>query len=227
MKRESTLKNMLVSLLVITVVTGGILGFVYSITKDAIAEVDKKKNAAAIEEVLKTDVEIATTEVAEIDGLTYNCAYDAQNQLIGAAIKTFSNNGFGGKVELMVGVLADGTINKISVLSQSETPGLGANMTTPKFKDQFDGKNPNSFNLNVTKDGGDVDAIAAATISSRAFTEAVRLACESFEANKAQFVKQVSETTDASTSSASDNSVSEITENEETTEITEGGTDNE
>lgn len=132
---------MLVSLLVITVVTGGILGFVYSITKDAIAEVDLKKNQAAIEEVLKTNVEIATTEVTEIDGLTYNCAYDAQNQLIGAAIKTFSNNGFGGKVELMVGVLADGTINKISVLSQSETPGLGANMTTPKFKDQFNGKN--------------------------------------------------------------------------------------
>ena len=222
MKRESTLKNMLVSLLVITVVTGGILGFVYSITKDAIAEVDKKKNAAAIEEVLKTDVEIATTEVAEIDGLTYNCAYDAQNQLIGAAIKTFSNNGFGGKVELMVGVLADGTINKISVLSQSETPGLGANMTTPKFKDQFNGKNPSSFNLTVKKDGGDVDAITAATISSRAFTEAVSLACESFEANKAQFVKQVSETAVAPVEPAS-----EIIENEETTEITEGGTDNE
>lgn len=221
-KRESTLKNMLVSLLVITVVTGGILGFVYSITKDAIAEVDLKKNQAAIEEVLKTDVEIASTEVTEIDGLTYNCAYDAQNQLIGAAIKTFSNNGFGGKVELMVGVLADGTINKISVLSQSETPGLGANMTTPKFKDQFNGKNPNAYNLMVKKDGGDVDAITAATISSRAFTEAVKLACDSFEANKAQFVKQVSKTTDASA-----DTISEITENEETTEITEGGTDNE
>ena len=219
MKRESTLKNMLVSLLVITVVTGGILGFVYSITKDAIAEVDLKKNQAAIEEVLKTDAEIATIEETEIDGLKYNCAYDAQGQLIGAAVKTFSNNGFGGKVELMVGLLADGTINKISVLSQSETPGLGANMTTPKFKDQFNGKNPNAFNLKVKKDGGDVDAITAATISSRAFTEAVKLACNSFEANKAQFVKQVSETADTS--------AAETTDNEETTEITEGGTDNE
>ena len=89
----------------------------------------------------------------------------------------------------MVGLLTDGTINKVSVLQQSETPGLGANMVNPKFKDQFDGKNPASFKLNVKKDGGDVDAITAATISSRAFSEAVRTACEGFEANKNQFMK--------------------------------------
>lgn len=208
---------MLVSLSVITVVTGGILGFVYSMTKDAIAEVDLKKNQAAIETVLKTDTEIASIETVEIDGLTYNCAYDADNQLIGAAVKTFSNNGFNGKIELMVGLLTDGTINAISVLSQSETPGLGANMTNDKFIGQFDGKNPSSWSLQVKKDGGDVDAITAATISSRAFTGAVKTACEGFEANKAQFVK-VSETAEAST---------EIMENEETTEIMEGEIENE
>ena len=179
---------MVVALLVITAISGGLLGLVYGMTKDTIAEVDQKKNAAAIAEVLGTD-ENSRLETVVIDDLTYNLAYDAQGNLLGAAVKTFSNSGFSGRIELMVGLLADGTINKVSVLQQSETPGLGANMVNPKFKDQFDGKNPASFKLRVSKDGGDVDAITAATISSRAFSEAVQLACDGFEANKNQFMK--------------------------------------
>ena len=187
-KKPSTLINMVVALLVITAVSGGLLGLVYGMTKNTIAEVDQKKNAAAIAEVLGTD-ENSRLETVTIDDLTYNLAYDPQGNLLGAAVKTYSNAGFSGRIELMVGLLTDGTINKVSVLQQSETPGLGANMVNPKFKDQFDGKNPASFKLNVKKDGGDVDAITAATISSRAFSEAVRTACEGFEANKNQFMK--------------------------------------
>ena len=176
---------MVVALLVITAVSGGL---VYGMTKDTIAEVAQKKNAAAIAEVLGTD-ENTKLDTVSIDGLLYNLAYDAQGNLLGAAVKTYSDAGFSGRIELMVGLLADGTINKVSVLQQSETPGLGANMVNPKFKDQFDGKNPASFRLKVKKDGGDVDAITAATISSRAFSEAVQLACDGFEANKNQFMK--------------------------------------
>ena len=179
---------MVVALLVITAVSGGLLGLVYGMTKDTIADVAQKKNAAAIAEVLGTD-ENTKLDTVSIDGLLYNLAYDAQGNLLGAAVKTYSDAGFSGRIELMVGLLADGTINKISVLQQSETPGLGANMVNPKFKDQFDGNNPASFKLKVKKDGGDVDAITAATISSRAFSEAVQLACDSFEANKNQFMK--------------------------------------
>lgn len=180
---------MLVALLVITAVSGGLLGLVYGMTKDTIAEVDQKKNAAAIAEVLGTD-ENSRLETVSIDDLTYNLAYDAQGNLLGAAVKTYSNAGFSGRIELMVGLLADGTINKVSVLQQSETPGLGANMVNAKFKDQFNGKSPNNgFKLSVTKDGGDVDAITAATISSRAFAEAVKTACDGFEANKSKFMK--------------------------------------
>ena len=60
---------------------------------------------------------------------------------------------------------------------------------TGKFKDQFVDKNPASFKLKVKKDGGDVDAITAATISSRVFSKAVDKACQAFEANKSQFMK--------------------------------------
>jgi len=146
--------------------------------------------------------------------LTFPCnlAYDANGNFQGAAVKT-SESGFGGKIDMMVGFLADGTIKGTSVLSHSETPGLGANMTG-KFDDQFVDKNPADFKLTVSKDGGDVDAITAATITSRAFSKAVDKAYKAFEANKAQFMNNAP--------------VEEIvTETEEVIEITEGGTENE
>ena len=188
-KKESTLKNMIVALMVITIVSGGVLGFIYGLTKPAIDQVEANKNIAAINEVLKTDVAIARTEAQVIEDLTYNLAFDADDNFIGAAVKTYSNNGFGGKVELMVGILNNGYINKVSVLSQAETPGLGANMVNEKFKGQFSNKNPKEFILEVKKDGGDVDAITAATISSRAVSEAIQKAVDGFEANKDQFLK--------------------------------------
>ena len=191
-KKESTLINMLVALLVIAAVSGGVLGLVYGVTKDAIAEVDQKKNEAAIQAVLplenvtyKADTLKYNYEGAD---LTFPCnlAYDANGNFKGAAVKT-SEGGFGGKIDMMVGFLADGTIKGTSVLSHAETPGLGANMTG-KFKDQFVDKNPNNFKLIVKKDGGDVDAITAATITSRAFSKAVNKAYQAFMANKAQFM---------------------------------------
>ena len=188
-KKESTLKNMLIALMVITIVSGGVLGFIYGLTKPAIDKVEENKNIKAINEVLQTDVAIASTETRVIEDLTYNLAYDANGSFIGAAVKTYSMNGFGGKVELMVGMLKNGIINKVSILSQAETPGLGANMVNDKFKGQFNGKDPKHFVLKVKKDGGDVDAITAATISSRAVSEAIKKAADGFEANKDQFMK--------------------------------------
>ncbi len=186
---------MLVALLVIAAVSGGVLGLVYGVTKDTIAQVDQKKNEAAIQAVLPLDGEItykADTIQYTYEGvdMTFPCnlAFDASGNFKGAAVKT-SEGGFGGKIEMMVGFLADGTIKGTSVLSHAETPGLGANMTG-KFKDQFVDKNPANFKLAVSKDGGggQVDAITAATITSRAFTKAVDKAYQAFMANKAQFM---------------------------------------
>ena len=184
---------MLVALFVITAVSGGVLGLVYGFTKDAIAEVDQKKNEAAIQAVLPLEGDItyqADTLVYNYEGVETlfpcNLAFDANGNFKGAAIKT-SEGGFGGKIDMMVGFLADGTIKGTSVLSHAETPGLGANMTG-KFKDQFVDKNPAGFKLIVKKDGGDVDAITAATITSRAFSKAVDKAYQAFMANKAQFM---------------------------------------
>ncbi len=145
-----------------------------------------------------------------------NLAFDANGNFQGAAVKT-SEGGFGGKIDMMVGFLADGTIKGTSVLSHAETPGLGANMTG-KFKDQFVDKNPNNFKLIVKKDGGDVDAITAATITSRAFSKAVDKAYQAFMANKAQFMNNAPAEEAAP--------VMEATPTEENNE-TEGGQSNE
>jgi len=214
---------MLVALLVIAAVSGGVLGLVYGVTKDTIAQVDQKKNEAAIQAVLPIEGEItykADTLKYNYEGvdMTFPCnlAYDANGNFQGAAVKT-SEGGFGGKIDMMVGFAADGTIKGTSVLSHAETPGLGANMTG-KFKDQFVDKNPASYKLTVTKDGGDVDAITAATITSRAFSKAVDKAYQAFEANKAQYMNNapVKEETP----------VEEI-HVEENNETTEGGQSNE
>ena len=85
----------------------------------------------------------------------------------------------------MVGFLPDGTIRNISVLEHAETPGLGDKMEKKKssWSEQFNGKNPESYKLQVTKDGGSVDAITAATISSRAYADAVDRAYKAYKKN--------------------------------------------
>ena len=188
--KKDTLLNMFVALFVICVVSGGVLGLVYNATKDPIAAAEAAKKNEAIKNILPEFNELKETMVKsalEDAELPFYLAYDADNNFIGAAVQTFTNKGFSGNIALMVGILADGTVNNISVLQHAETPGLGSKMSEPSFKDQFNNKNSTSFNFNVKKDGGDVDAITAATISSRAFCDAVNRALSTFENNKGGF----------------------------------------
>ena len=188
--KKDTLLNMFIALFVICVVSGGVLGLVYNATKDPIAAAETAKKTEAIKNVLPEFNELKETKVKsaleDVD-IPFYLAYDANNNFIGAAVETFTNKGFSGNISLMVGILANGTINNISVLQHAETPGLGSKMSESSFKDQFNNKNTTSFNFNVKKDGGDVDAITAATISSRAFCDAVNRALSTFENNKGGF----------------------------------------
>lgn len=170
-KLESTLKNMILSLLFISLGMSAALAYVYTLTKGPIEKSQKAKEIQAIKEVLPPFNNDPTQSVIEMDGLKF---YEAKkgDSVIGYACKTFTDKGFSGFFSLMVGLLPDGTINNTSVLEQKETPGLGDKMKT-KWKDQFVGKNPGQFKLSVKKDGGDVDAITASTITSRAFCDAL------------------------------------------------------
>ena len=100
---------------------------------------------------------------------------------VGYAVESFTSKGFSGTINIMVGFDMEGNIVGTSVISHSETPGLGAKMTEPAFYSQFIGKNPASFKLGVRKDGGDVDAITASTITSRAYCDAVDRAYRVFQ----------------------------------------------
>jgi electron transport complex protein RnfG len=90
-------------------------------------------------------------------------------------VQSFTNNGFSGLITLMVGFLPDGTIQGIEVLQHAETPGLGSKMTEEGnvLTVSFEGKNPADLKMSVRKDGGDIDALTASTITSRAYTDAV------------------------------------------------------
>ncbi len=177
-KLESSLKNMILCLLLISAVMAGALGFVYGVTKGPIEKANKEKEMQAVKDVLPEFNNDPTADAKEIDGLKfYNAAKDGQP--VGCAVKTFTDKGFSGHFELMVGFKPDGSINKIVVLEHKETPGLGSKMREPKFADQFNGLNIGTLKdklLKVKKDGGTVDAITAATISSRAYCDGIQKA---------------------------------------------------
>jgi len=189
-KKESTFINMVYVLFLISALSGLALGYVYSITKEPIAAAKKAKIEKAIKEVLPAFDELSSGyKVFSYDGSKPSDSlvfFDAKKdgKWVGTAVNTYTMKGFSGLVKLMIGFKPDGTINKISVLEHKETPGLGSKMSTPKFIDQFNNQNPSSFKLTVTKDGGDVDAITAATISSRAFCDAADRAFKTFKQNK-------------------------------------------
>jgi len=191
-KKESTFFNMVLTLFLVAAIAALALGAVYEVTKGPIAIAKQKKLEAAIKTVLPDFDTIVTERVAVADGDSLTFYYARKSgQPVGVAIKTYTNNGFSGKIELMVGFLDDGTISNTAVLSHKETPGLGDKMDIKKsdFPLQFMEKNPADFKLSVTKDGGDVDAITAATISSRAFCDAVQRAYETYSESQETRIK--------------------------------------
>ena len=189
-KKESTFINMVYVLFVIAAISGLALGYVYSITKEPIAKAKQAKIERAVKEVLPEFDQVKPSyKVMAYDGSQPKDSlefFDASlnGEYVGTAVNTFTMKGFSGLIKLMVGFKPDGTIFKISVLDHKETPGLGTKMSTPKFIDQFNGVHPGSFKLKVKKDGGDVDAITAATISSRAFSDATDRAFKTFMKNR-------------------------------------------
>lgn len=98
----------------------------------------------------------------------------------GVAIKTSTNKGFGGKMELIVGFFLDGTVSGYKVIHSNETPGLGTKVSEPRFKEQFAGIRPKKHLFKVKQDGGEIDAVTAATISSRAVIDAIQKAYDAY-----------------------------------------------
>lgn len=180
MALESTVRNMFVSLTVICLVCSALLGGAYAITKDKIDEAEVNKQNEAIARVVPEFDNIPSEEVfeVELEGKKY-AVYPAKlsGEVVGYAINT-SATGFSGPVVIMVGITAEGRIFNTVPVSHAETPGLGAKISEEgnPFVEQFKDMDPSATVLKVKKDGGDIDAITASTITSRAYTTAVESA---------------------------------------------------
>ena len=178
MAAKSNLKNMALVLTLVCLVCSALLAGAYAITKAPIAAAAQAKTEKSLALVLPAfdTVEEGTVNVDGTDVHYYKAL--SGGETAGYAIES-NTIGFGGPLSLIVGVTPDGVIYNASVLSHSETPGLGATCTSdPKFVAQWKGFNPAEKILKVKKDNGDVDAITASTITSRAFTLAVKQAVD-------------------------------------------------
>ncbi|MBR6417626.1 MAG: RnfABCDGE type electron transport complex subunit G [Bacteroidales bacterium] len=191
-KAESSLKNMLLALTLIALVASLALALVNNVTKGPIEKVNKEKIAQAVAKVLPAydnytvDTVMVETKKGEQPMVRYT-AVDAEGNLVGKAMESWDDNGFGGRLSAMVGFDAEGNISGYEILASSETPGLGAKADTWFQKDgkgNVIGMNPATNNITVKKDGGEVDAITGSTITSRAYCRMIATAYSAFNTEK-------------------------------------------
>lgn len=186
---------MVLSLGIITIIAAALLAGVYTTTKEPISAAQLNKQVEAIKAVTPAFDNDPVSEAIEItpEGeSTPLKVFPAKmgGQLVGAAVESYSSQGFSGDIKLIYGFDADGNITGYAVMQHAETPGLGAKMDewfrSPEGHRSVIGLNPATSNLTVSKDGGDVDAITAATITSRAFLDALTRAASAFAQLSAQ-----------------------------------------
>lgn len=189
-KLESSITNMVLVLVGVALITGGILAYVNHITEAPI----KLQAEKTLADGIKTVMGGVQLSVAENDTIKQTIkgkeavfvihkTVDSNKQDLGVAVES-TTGGFGGDLKVLVGFDKDGNILGYTILQHAETPGLGAKADKWFQKDgkgSIIGKNPNKDNLTVKKDGGDVDAITASTITSRAFLLAVTQAYNAYK----------------------------------------------
>ena len=204
-KLESNIVNMALSLTLIAVVAAGALAWVNNVTSGPIEEINKQAIENGIRSVILGDRDIQFTVEAPVEreGFVFHNVNDMNGNLIGTAVESTDKNGFGGALKVMVGFDPEGVILGYTVLEHSETPGLGAQADSwfrqesaqaesqPVVLDvligspgkpgnhNIIGMNPGDDMMTVSKDGGQIDAITASTITSKAFLRAVNAAYKS------------------------------------------------
>ena len=166
---------MAIVLTVIAFIAGAGLAYVNSITKDKIEQIKAENEAQAIKDVLKSN-DVKIVDQVEQDGMLINVAADGS-----VAVKAVDpkNASFGGDLTIMVGFDKEGKILGYSILETKETPGLGAKAAEwfqEGAKGNIIGMTPGVNKVRVSKDGGEVDAITASTITSRSFLNAINAA---------------------------------------------------
>lgn len=190
--------------LVLTLIAAGaalILSLVEALTRAPIAETRRQETLRAIRAVLPAGIDNSPDE----DTVTLAAGKDKkgrdvihtfyrgrkEGQIAGIAFKAVASDGYSGNIFIMVGVLPDGRVHGVEILSHAETPGLGDAIELPWFKKQFSGKSLEDADWRVKKDGGQFDQITGATISPRAVVGAVKKGLEFFASNRAKILASV------------------------------------
>jgi len=185
--------RLILTLTIISCISGLLLAFVNDKTKDKIAQIKSDAKVAAMNSVLPTHNNDPVKDAFIPTGVNSNVIFyvaKEDGKFVGAAFDTSTMSGFSGYIGVMVGVNANNEISAIQILSQNETPGLGANITKTSFLNQFTNMAiPADSTIKVKKDGGQVEQITGATISSRAVSEAISSGLKVFEANKGEITK--------------------------------------
>lgn len=192
---KSTLTNMVLSLGTITIAAGALLSWIYTMTEEPIAEANLRNQVEAVQQVAPAFDNDPIAEAIEVipEGDTVAVkVFPAKKDgaLVGAAVESYSSKGFSGNIRLIYGFDTEGNVTGYAVMEHAETPGLGAKMDE-WFRDPTDARSVIGLNafaapLTVSKDGGQVDAITAATITSRAFLDALNRAATAFNQVKQQ-----------------------------------------
>lgn len=194
---NNIVKNTLI-LTSITVVSGLLLGIVYDITKEPIAEAQENTKQEAFRAVLSEASSFETMEdfdasdalsILEENGYTSDEiteiaeGVDDSGETVGYVINVTSHEAYDGDLEVSVGIATDGTVKGIEMLSISETAGLGMKADEADFKDQFKDKKVEKFSYTKSGESGDdkIDAISGATITTNAVTNAVDSALVYFQ----------------------------------------------
>ena len=179
---KSTLFNMVAVLFTITLIASAGVGAVNMITEEPIAAAKAQKTTLAVANVLP---QFEQNEVSEqvIDNMKIKVyTATAGDQFVGYAVESMTKSGFGGAIRMMVGFLPDGKIYNVNVLEQAETPGLGTKMCDEgnALISSIKDKDADELEFKVKKEGGELDALTAATISSKAYYDAVARAHQAF-----------------------------------------------
>ncbi len=173
-----------IKLLLICAIVTGLLAFVNQITAPVITENDQKNFEQTMSEVLPDAGAFSQINLKDFTpsetGVTLNSIYKSKSG--GYVVNTICSEGYGGDINVMVGVFPDGTVNRVKIMSMAETPGLGAKSTDPSFTDQY---HKLSGGISVIKNGeptrNQITAISGATVTSKAVTKAVNAALEAAE----------------------------------------------
>jgi Na+-translocating ferredoxin:NAD+ oxidoreductase subunit G len=159
-------------LMLICALAAGALAYVYAKTKPVIEDRKIEAEKEAIQSVFPQAAEVKIVIVGKEN---FKVVFDKDQQELGVAMKA-APIGYGGPIEILVGVTKEGKVSAIKIMNQNETPGLGTKTAEPKFYEQFAGKQGKE--LTLKKDGGSIEAVTAATISSRAVTRGVQEAVD-------------------------------------------------